>query len=90
MSRPSDEHLYDADVNFFDDPTTDRLIDAFLALASEHWVTRRRLALMEKALEKLGVFEDGLLEMSETDLSDTADRDRYVANVVGALVNAPK
>jgi len=76
-------------VRFYDDPMTDNIVTAILALGAETWSNRRRTLVLERLLEEKGVSQ----EMIETYMPTDADienwqseRDRLVEMVMGPLM----
>jgi len=74
---------------FFEDPAMDRLFGVVMALATEVYVLKDRLAALEQALDAAGA-------VSRTDLSaepspeeiaaDAQDRDAFVAHLMDNLI----
>ena len=80
----------DADkVRFYDDPMTDNIITAILALSMETWTNRRRTLVLERLLEEKGVSRDmveGYMP-SDADVAEwEIERDRFVDRVMGTLM----
>lgn len=75
-------------VRFYDDPMTDNLVTAFLALATETWALRRRTLVLERVLESKGVTAEMIETFAPTE-ADEADwqrqRDQFVETVMGPL-----
>jgi hypothetical protein len=80
----------DADqVRFYDNPMTDNIVTAILALSMETWSNRRRTLVLERLLEEKGVSRDMVEGYMPTD-GDVAEweieRDRFVERVMGSLM----
>lgn len=74
---------------FFEDPAIDRLMGVVWALASEVYVLRDRMQLLEETLEKSGTVNRAALdaEASPEELQDkAADRDAFVAHLMDNLM----
>lgn len=75
-------------VRFYDDPMTDNLVTAFLALATETWALRRRTLVLERVLDSKGVTPEMIEGYVPTE-AETADwqqqRDQFVETVMGPL-----
>lgn len=65
----------------FDDPAIDALVQMFLELASETWVTKARLAALEA---KVGSVEDLVLP-PEAEARLATDRDAFVKKLFATL-----
>ena len=75
-------------VRFYDDPMTDNIVTAILALSAETWSIRRRSLVVEKLLEERGVTQEmieGYMPSEEDVVQWQAERDRFVEAVMGAL-----
>ncbi len=73
---------------FFDDPATDRLMGVVWALASEVYVLRDRLTVLESALSQSGHIDLAALqtEASPEELqAQAADRDAFVGHLMDNL-----
>ena len=73
---------------FFDDPATDRLMGVVWALASEVYVLRDRLTVLESALAQSGHVDLAALqaEASPEELqAQAADRDAFVGHLMDSL-----
>ena len=74
---------------FFNDPALDRMMGVVWALATEVYVLRDRLQLLEQALEGTGAISRAALdtEASPQELMDkAADRDAFVAHLMDNLM----
>lgn len=74
---------------FFDDPAIDRLFGVVMALATEVYVLKDRLAALERALDGEGVVSrnDLSAEPSPEALADAGrDRDAFVAHLMDNLL----
>ena len=76
-------------VRFYDDPMTDNIVTAILALGTETWSNRRRTLVLERLLEEKGVTRDMIESYMPTD-EDVAEwqteRDRLVEMIMGPLM----
>lgn len=73
----------------FDDPALDRMMGVVWALATEVYVLRDRLQLLEETLQEAGVMNRAALdvEASPEELMDkAADRDAFVAHLMDNLM----
>lgn len=74
---------------FFDDPATDRIMGAFMALATEHYVLLDRVRAMERELINTGSLNKGALdrEPDEAERAETAaDRRGFVEALMRPLL----
>lgn len=74
---------------FFDDPAIDRIMGAFMALASEHYVLRDRMRALERELESTGNLNKSALnrEPDDAERADTlADRTAFVEALMRPLL----
>ena len=75
---------------FLDHPTVDKVMKVVMALARETYVTRDRLALIEKTLDEKGVvYSKDLDEYQPTDEEQAAinqHRDEFVDSILKPLV----
>ena len=74
---------------FFDDPAIDRLFGVVMALATEVYVQKDRLAALERQLVTGGVVDPGALtaEPSAEELAAAAaERDAFVAHLMDSLL----
>lgn len=76
-------------VRFYNEPMTDNIITAILALGSETWSNRRRTLVLERLLEEKGVSREMIESYMPTD-EDVAEwkteRDRLVEMIMGPLM----
>ncbi len=74
---------------FFDDPGTDHLVSMFLELASEVWVLRERLQVLEDVAADKGVILEKELEAHtpspERAAALAADRQAFIERVTFVL-----
>lgn len=74
---------------FFDDPGTDHLVSMFLELASEVWVLRERLQLLEDVAADKGVILEQELEgyspPPERAAALAADRQAFIERITFVL-----
>ncbi|NKB43919.1 MAG: hypothetical protein GKS03_06525 [Alphaproteobacteria bacterium] len=78
-----------AEQQFFDDPAIDRIMGAFMALATEHYVLLDRVRAMERELVSVGTLDRGALarEPSESERAETAiDRTAFVEALMRPLL----
>jgi len=78
-----------AEQQFFDDPATDRIMGAFMALATEHYVLLDRVRAMERELVDAGSLDRSALdrEPSESERAETAtDRTAFVEALMRPLL----
>ena len=76
-------------VRFYDDPMTDNIVTAIVALGTEMWANRRRTLVLERLLEKKGVTQDMIESYMPTDEDVAAwqiERDRFVNAIMGPLM----
>lgn len=74
---------------FFNDPALDRMMGVVWALATEVYVLRDRLQLLEETLEGTGAIDRAALdaEADPQELMDkSADRDAFVAHLMDNLM----
>lgn len=75
---------------FLDDPIVDKVMKVVMALAREAYVTRDRLALIEKKLDEKGVvYSADLDEFQPTDEEQAAinqRRDEFINSILEPLV----
>ena len=89
-AHTADFFASDADkVRFYDDPMTDNLVTAFVALGMETWSIRRRTLVLERLLEEKGVSRD-MIEgyvPSDADVAEwESERDRFIGQIMGPLM----
>jgi hypothetical protein len=76
-------------VRFYEDPMTDNIVTAILALGTEMWAHRRRTLVLERLLEQKGVTAEMIESYMPTD-EDVAgwqtERDRFVNAIMGPLM----
>ena len=76
---------------FLDDPIVDKVMKVVMALAREAYVTRDRLALIEKKLDEKGVvYSADLDDYNPTDEEQAAineRRDEFVNSILEPLVS---
>ena len=76
---------------FLDDPIVDKVMKVVMALAREAYVTRDRLALIEKKLDEKGVvYSADLDDYNPTDEEQVAineRRDEFVNSILEPLVS---
>lgn len=74
---------------FFEDPAIDRTLGVVMALATEVWVLRDRLAALEATLDRAGVVSSAQLD-AEPDDAERArraeDRDAFVQHLMENLL----
>jgi hypothetical protein len=76
-------------VRFYDDPMTDNIVTAILALGTEMWSNRRRTLVLERLLEQKGVTRDmieGYMPTDEDVAGWQTERDRLVKAIMGPLM----
>jgi len=74
---------------FFDDPAIDRMFGVVMALATEVYVLKDRLAALEGALDAAGIVSrrDLAAEPSPEEVAASAkDRDAFVAHLMDNLI----
>ncbi len=73
---------------FFTDPAIDRLVGAFIELASESWVMAERIATLEDLMVAQGT-PRAAIDNHQPDESGqqrrSTERDRFIARVLGQL-----
>jgi len=77
-----------AEQTFFDDPAADRLMGVVWALATEVFVLRDRLNVLESALAKSGQIDLSEIRAEATPeelQAQSADRDAFVAHLMDNL-----
>ncbi|WP_446831852.1 hypothetical protein [Candidatus Foliamicus sp.] len=71
-----------SDPQYFEHPVLDHLLETVLQLGSELWTTRRRLAVLEKALAEAGALSENAVELrmpsAEELAEESAQRDAFV------------
>lgn len=78
-----------AEQTFFDDPALDRMFGVVMALATEVYVLKDRLAALEQALDAAGTVSRSNLaaEPSPVEIAASAkDRDAFVAHLMDNLI----
>jgi hypothetical protein len=76
-------------VRFYDDPMTDNIVTAILALGAETWSNRRRTLILERLLQEKGVSQEmieGYMPTEEDVAEWKTERDRLVEMVMGPLM----
>lgn len=75
---------------FLDHPTIDKVMKIVMALARESYVTRDRLALIEKTLDEKGVVYSKDLDEYEPTAEEQAAidqrRDEYISSILEPLI----
>lgn len=75
---------------FLDDPMLDRVMQVLITVARESYVTKDRLAIIEKHLEDKGILSEGIIDnYKPTDLEEIEikkRRDEYVSSILRPLV----
>ncbi len=70
---------------YFDHPVLDHLLETVAQLGSELWATRRRLAVLEKALTESGALPEDIVELRRPSAGEVAEetalRDAFVRRV---------
>ena len=71
---------------FFADPALDRAFGVVMALATEVWVLRERVAAMEAQLAERGLLD--LAKLSQEPVTDTSakEREAFVAHLMQNLL----
>ena len=71
-----------SDPQYFDHPVLDHLLESVLQLGGELWTTRRRLAVLEKALAEAGALPEDAVELRMPSVEELAEeaalRDAFV------------
>jgi hypothetical protein len=78
-----------AEQTFFPDPALDRAMGVVMALATEVYVLRDRLAAVERQLSAAGTLDRKLLDAepsTEERAAQAADRDAFVAHLMHNLL----
>lgn len=78
-----------AEQQFFDDPAIDRIMGAFMALATEHYVLRDRFRALERELAKSGSISSEILDQEPDDAEraeSLADRNAFVEALLRPLM----
>lgn len=72
----------------FDDPINDRILGVVLALATEVWLLRDRLGLLEVAISKRGLDVSELIEELAADPEGSADRvEGFIERIMRPIVD---
>lgn len=75
---------------FFDDPAIDRMLQTIVSLSRELYVTRDRLAVLERMLESKGIVTGQELEGIVLDLNETREieeeRNRFIASIFDPMI----
>ncbi|MCY4191199.1 MAG: hypothetical protein OXD42_07750 [Rhodospirillaceae bacterium] len=88
-SDPSSATRPRAEQIFFEDPAIDRLFGVIMALATETYVLKDRLAALERALSEQNLLDVAALAAEpspEETAALTADRDAFVAHLLDSLL----
>jgi hypothetical protein len=78
---------------FFDDPAVDRLMGVVMALATEHYVLRDRVAALERQLAAAGQLDPARLDaapQAETAAADEADAATFTQFLLEPLLGMQK
>lgn len=78
-----------AEQQFFNDPAIDRIMGAFMALATEHYVLRDRFRALERELAQSGSINSAALdqEPDESERAESlADRNAFVEALMRPLL----
>ena len=77
---------------FFDDPAIDRLMGVLMALASEHYVMRDRIAALERQLADSGHIDRARLDncSGADSAADDADAAAFTQNLLEPLLGLQK
>lgn len=70
---------------FFDDPATDALLGVVMALATEHYVLRDRVRMLEKELDRAGLISRAALTEAPPAQSRESDQEDAAAFVADLL-----
>jgi hypothetical protein len=76
---------------FFEDPALDRAFGTVMALATEVWVLKDRVAALEAALAESGVVDPAALDAEPGDeerAARAAERDAYVQHLMESLLGS--
>jgi hypothetical protein len=77
---------------FFDNPAIDRMMQSIVSLSRELYVTRDRLAVMERLLETRGVVTRADLEAyvpsAEEAATIEAERNRFIASIFDPMIRS--
>jgi len=82
-------HQTTSEQTFFEDPALDRMFGVVMALATEVYVLKDRLAALEQALDAAGAVSraDLAAEPSPDEVAASAkDRDAFVAHLMDNLI----
>ena len=75
---------------FLDDPNLDKVLKVVMALAREAYVTRDRMALIERKLNEQGILSteqlDAFQPTAEEQQQIEKDRDEFIAALLGPIV----
>lgn len=78
---------------FLADPTVDRLMQTVISLGAEHWIVRRRLLVLEAALEAENVITTQRIEQfvpsREQEKIWEAERDAFIRRAFEGLKSDP-
>ena len=72
---------------FFEDPALDRAFGVLMALATEVYVLRNRMAALERKLDETGVIERAELDAEPNDAERAAEAEERSAFVEGLMIN---
>lgn len=78
-----------AEQTFFEDPALDRAFGTVMALATEVWVLKDRVAALEAALAEKGQLDIAALDAEPTDeerAARMAERDAFVQHLMESLL----
>ena len=79
---------------YFDDVVVDNLMEAFLELSAQAWITRDRLHVLEKVLEEKGIEAQRLIEDYKPDSeyaeSRRAERQEFVDQIFQSFLRRPR
>lgn len=71
---------------YFEDPALDRAFGVVMALASEVWVLRDRMAALEAQLAERGTIDRSLLSQEPETDTTSPEREAFVAHLMQNLL----
>jgi hypothetical protein len=82
-----------AQPSFLGDPMSDRIMQVVMNLAEEMYVTRYRMQIMERVLDKKGLLKSVDIESFEPDEIALAEmrksRDEFIEKLLDSVVRTP-
>jgi hypothetical protein len=82
-----------AQPSFLGDPMSDRIMQVVMNLAEELYVTRYRMEIMERLLDKNGLLRSADIEAFEPDAAASLEmkksRDEFIEKLLDSVVRTP-